>query len=159
MSFLKVRDVASFTNCLDANAYCEVILTQLDNRDGIIYTFPNISATITANSIEQSLTNKTIAGNTNIVHATHLQTTGDAVNVSNASPPVECSFLKATSATNAEWVTLDQIVIEANVIEANLLCINGEIQVDNIFEKTLENGVSIEGVNIKDSSVLANTIV
>ena len=51
----------------------------------------------------QSLTNKTISGSTNTVHASHLQTTGAAVDVVSAAPPSVGQILKATSATTATW--------------------------------------------------------
>ena len=107
MSLLKVRNAASFTNYIDPNANCSVIISELQNRDGIVYTFPNVTATITANNVEQTLINRTITGNTNFIDASALQTTGAAVNVSNATPPLECSFLKALTPTEPEWLTLD----------------------------------------------------
>jgi hypothetical protein len=67
------------------------------------FSFPDYSGTIATTTGVESFTNKTIAGSTNIVHASHLRTTGTAVGVV-AAPPAAGAVLTAVSATAANWV-------------------------------------------------------
>lgn len=76
-------------------------------------TLPDLGGTggdIVINNLSQTLTNKSITGSTNTVHASHLQTTGAAVNVSAAAPPIVNQVLRTTSATTATWQTVGTTV-------------------------------------------------
>jgi hypothetical protein len=66
-------------------------------------TLPTDTTTLVRQNTTDTLTNKTITGATNLVDASALQTTGTAVNVSQAAPPTMGKVLTATSATTATW--------------------------------------------------------
>jgi hypothetical protein len=66
------------------------------------FSFPDYNGTVATVAGAESFTNKTIAGSTNIVHASHLRTTGSAVSVV-AAPPTAGAVLTAVSATAANW--------------------------------------------------------
>jgi phosphoribosylcarboxyaminoimidazole (NCAIR) mutase len=68
-------------------------------------TLPEATDTLVARATTDTLTNKTITGSTNTVHASHLRTTGAAVDVVSAAPPTSGQVLTATSATTATWQT------------------------------------------------------
>ena len=68
-------------------------------------TLPEATDTLVARATTDTLTNKTITGSTNTVHASHLRTTGAAVDVASAAPPTTGQVLTATSATTATWQT------------------------------------------------------
>ena len=70
-------------------------------------SIPDANGEITLNDAVQSLTNKTIIGNTNTVEATDLSTTGASVNISGAAPPVSGQLLTATGPTSAIWQTFN----------------------------------------------------
>lgn len=66
-------------------------------------TIPDNNLTIVGENTTQTLTNKTITGNTNTIGATQLQTTGADVIINGSAPPTTGQVLTATSATNATW--------------------------------------------------------
>jgi len=57
-------------------------------------------------AVSQNFTNKTIIDNTNNVAANSLKTTGAAVDIASAAPPVAGSFLRAATATTGSWQNL-----------------------------------------------------
>ena len=84
----------------DENFTTTLVSTQLSD---ISLELPSITDTFVGEVSTQSLTNKSIVGSTNVVHASHLQTLGgSAVNVISAAPS-SGQILVADDSTNASW--------------------------------------------------------
>jgi len=66
------------------------------------YTFPDRNGFLVFSSGSQTLTDKTITGSTNIVHASGLQTTGASVTLSDV-PPLFGQVITAITPTTASW--------------------------------------------------------
>jgi len=79
--------------------------TQIDTHIAANSGVHGITGSLLGDSDTQTITNKTIIGSTNTIGATQLETTGAAVVVNSADPPITGQVLRATSATTAEWVT------------------------------------------------------
>lgn len=70
-----------------------------------VLTIPNVSDTVICESTSDTLTNKTVTGATNTVHANYFKTTGADVDVI-AAPPTTGQALVATSATVCTWQSI-----------------------------------------------------
>jgi len=68
-----------------------------------IITLPDDTTTLVGTGTLQTLSNKTITGNTNTVRASQLGTTGADVVINSAVPPVINQVLVATTTTAATW--------------------------------------------------------
>ncbi len=69
------------------------------------FTFPDYDGQLATIAGSEIFTNKTITAASNTVHASALRTTGTAVQVSGATPPIAGQVLTAVSATAANWQT------------------------------------------------------
>ena len=68
-------------------------------------TFPDATDTVVAEATTQTLTNKTIDSDTNVITGDKLRTTTGTVQVSSAAAPSSGQVLTATSSTTAVWQT------------------------------------------------------
>lgn len=69
-------------------------------------TYPDGSDTLVGKATADTLTNKTLTGNTNTIRATQIATTGSDVVVSAAAAPTVGQFFFAPTATTAAWTSL-----------------------------------------------------
>lgn len=69
-------------------------------------TVPTGPETLIGRDTTDTLTNKTVTDNSNIVRATQLATTGSDIIISGAAPPVIGQVLRATTPTTANWQTV-----------------------------------------------------
>lgn len=108
---MSVRKIGylSLTNNLiddiDKTKQCKLSLNNISTGTTRTVNLPNADTTLIGTTTTDTLTNKTIGGSTNTVDANNLKTTGTAVNVSAAAPPITGQVLTATSATAANWQT------------------------------------------------------
>jgi hypothetical protein len=91
------------TDTLTNKTLTSPIISTIVNTGTI--TLPTATDTLVGRATTDTLTNKTIAGTTNTVEASALQTTGAAVVVDSAPAPLAGQVLTATSATAATWQT------------------------------------------------------
>lgn len=90
-----------------------------------IINYPDANDTLVGKATTDTLTNKTITGATNVVDANALKTTGTSVTVSAAAPPSTGQALIATSATNAAWSAVGDVVGPASSTTTAIARYNG----------------------------------
>lgn len=88
-------------------------------------TLPITTDTLVGKATTDTLTNKTITGATNVVDANALKTTGASVTVSAAAPPTAGQALIATTATNAAWSAVGDVVGPASATTTAIARYNG----------------------------------
>ena len=89
------------------------------------YVVPDGDTTLVGNDYAQTITNKTITGNTNVVEAHWLATNlgGNVVTIDTANPPIAGQVLSAITSTSAAWLNPSQVVsgsaVTDNQFESN----------------------------------------
>lgn len=101
---IKIYSAAGTSLCLISSDSSVVNLVASALTGPRTLNFPNHDGIIATTAGIETFTNKTIAGASNIVEASALQTAAAAVVVSAAAPPNPGQVLTATSATTAQWV-------------------------------------------------------
>ena len=82
------------------------------NQSNIILTVPSNSTTIVGNDSIQTLTNKTLDHNSNVITADNLHSTTTTININNSIAPSTNQVLMANSSTSASWKNIDHINIQ-----------------------------------------------
>lgn len=80
---------------------------------------PNVATTLATTDTAQTLTNKTISGSTNTVHASHLRSATTAIDIVSATAPSSGQALVATSSTTATWTTPSVTTVTGTLPVAN----------------------------------------